>query len=109
MSFTSKRCKEMAKKLKPYEWIEDEMTTWRSEESRIITELPAKIKKRYYQRPVNYDDTVEIWSLENGQFVVYYSPTGTKFLYDSCDEAKDFRKSRVSHLIASYKAFGKGD
>ena len=87
--------------------IEDEMSvTWQIGEHRImINEFPAKIKKKYYTRPVGYQDYVEIWALENGQFVVYYSPTGATYLYNTWKEAVQFRQGRVDHLKASYRAW----
>ena len=87
--------------------IEDEMAiTWDTAEKHRIFDLPAPIKKKYYEDPVNYQDRVEIWELENGQFVVYYSPTGATFLYDTREQAEAFRNIRVSHLRASYRGFG---
>ena len=85
--------------------IEDEMSaTWI--EKQPIFNLPAPIKRKYYQRPYRYQDTVEIWSLTNGQFVVFYSPTGAKFLFNTWQEALKFRNSRIEHLKVAYRAFG---
>lgn len=87
--------------------IEDEMElSWQSMEDKMIRELPSPVKKKYYEKPVGYQDTVEIWALENGQFVVFYSPTGAMFLFDEWIKAKNFRNIRAKHLRVSYRGFG---
>lgn len=85
--------------------IEDEMSvTW--QEGNLIHDLPAPIKKKYFDKyPVRYQDFVEVWALENGQFVVFYSPTGAMHLFNKWQNAMRFRNSRVDHLKVSYKAF----
>jgi len=86
--------------------IEDEMSvTW--DRGNLVHKLPegTEIKKKYYERPYRYQDVVEIWVLTNGQFVVYYSPTGAMHLFDTWVQALRFRKSRVGHLRTSYKAW----
>ena len=76
--------------------------TWNPNLERKIAKLPAPIKKVYFEWPVSYSDTVEIWALENGQFVVQYSRTGAMFLYDIWDEAVAFRNQRVAHIHAGF-------
>ena len=86
--------------------IEDEMNlTWNPAKEHMIKVLPSPIKKKYYTNPINYQDTAEIWILENNQYVVYYSPTGAMFLFDKWIQALKFHNSRVRHIKVSYKAF----
>ena len=96
----------MKGKITDADWIEDEMSlTWDAAEGQVIEELPARIKRVYYEQPVDYQDSIQIWALENGKFVVFYSPTGTKYIFATWKEALAFRNLRVAHLKVGYSAF----
>lgn len=70
-----------------------------------ITELPAKVRKRFYKVIIKNGETVEIWSLVNSKFVVYYSSTGEMFLFTGWVAAKEFRKMRVENIRQKYSLY----